>query len=106
MPYLMSFALEHEIVTFARIGNSSAQFPLNIYATIGSTNTVIGNGVSRVHIPGGQSIQASILQHQARIPETCSRVGVCSTATGFAEERSMAEIKNLVRFRSLSAISY
>ncbi len=35
MPFLMSFALEHEIVTFAWIDNASVQFPLNIYATIG-----------------------------------------------------------------------
>jgi len=32
----MSFALEHEIVTFAWINNASVQFPLNIYATKGS----------------------------------------------------------------------
>jgi hypothetical protein len=37
MPFLMSFALEHEIVTFAWIDNASVQFPLNIYATKGST---------------------------------------------------------------------
>ena len=37
MPYLMSFALEHEIVTFAWIDNASVQFPLNIYATKGLT---------------------------------------------------------------------
>src|SRR5688572_23565073 len=36
MPFLMSFALEHEIVTFAWIDNASVQFPLNIYATNGS----------------------------------------------------------------------
>jgi len=33
----MSFALEHEVVTFAWIDNASLQFPLNIYATKGST---------------------------------------------------------------------
>src|SRR5947208_897481 len=33
MPFLMSFALEHEIVTLAWIDNASVQFPLNIYAT-------------------------------------------------------------------------
>jgi hypothetical protein len=33
MPFLMSFALEHEIVTFAWIDNASVQFPLNIDAT-------------------------------------------------------------------------
>src|SRR5436190_23729946 len=37
MPFLMSFALEHEIVTFACIDNASVQFPLNIYATKGLT---------------------------------------------------------------------
>jgi len=37
MPFLMSFALEHEIVTFAWIDNASVQFPLNIYATKGVT---------------------------------------------------------------------
>jgi hypothetical protein len=35
MPFLMSFALEHEIVTIAWLDNASVQFPLNIYATIG-----------------------------------------------------------------------
>ena len=35
MPFLMSFALEHEIVTIECLDNASAQFPLNIYATIG-----------------------------------------------------------------------
>src|SRR5438477_1587319 len=37
MPFLMSFALEPEIVTVAWIDNASVQFPLNIYATKGST---------------------------------------------------------------------
>ena len=37
MPFLMSFALEYEIVTFAWIDNASVQFPLNIYATEGFT---------------------------------------------------------------------
>jgi hypothetical protein len=35
MPFLMSFALQHEIATFAWIDNASVQFPLNIYATKG-----------------------------------------------------------------------
>src|SRR5437762_1817136 len=35
MPFLMSFALEPEIVTLAWTGNTSVQFPLNIYATKG-----------------------------------------------------------------------
>jgi len=38
MSFLMSFALEPEIVTLAWIDNASVQFPLNIYATKGSTN--------------------------------------------------------------------
>jgi hypothetical protein len=33
MPFLMSFALEPEIVTLAWIDNVSVQFPLNIYAS-------------------------------------------------------------------------
>src|SRR5947207_10152523 len=33
MPFLMSFALEPEIMTLAWIDNASVQFPLNIYAT-------------------------------------------------------------------------
>src|SRR5207245_7913452 len=37
MPFLMSFALEPEIVTLAWIDNASVQFPLNIYATKGLT---------------------------------------------------------------------
>src|SRR5205823_6678546 len=35
MPFLMSFALEHEIVTLAWIDNASVQFPLKNYATKG-----------------------------------------------------------------------
>ena len=35
MPFLMSFALEPEMVTLAWIDNDSVQFPLNIYATKG-----------------------------------------------------------------------
>jgi hypothetical protein len=34
-PFLLSFALEPEIVTLACIDNASVQFPLNIYATKG-----------------------------------------------------------------------
>jgi hypothetical protein len=37
MPFLMSFALEPEIVTLAWIDNAAVQFPLNIYATKGET---------------------------------------------------------------------
>ena len=33
MPFLMSFALEPEIVTLALIDNAPVQFPLKIYAT-------------------------------------------------------------------------
>src|SRR6266404_2056031 len=40
MPFLMSFTLEHEIVTLAWVDNASVQFPLNIYATEGYTDTV------------------------------------------------------------------
>ncbi len=35
MPFLMSFALEPEIVTLAWIDNASVQYPLNIDATKG-----------------------------------------------------------------------
>ncbi len=35
MPFLMSFALEHEIVTLDWIGNAPVQSPLNIYPTKG-----------------------------------------------------------------------
>jgi hypothetical protein len=38
MPFLMSFALEPEIVTLAWMDNASVQFPLNIYATKESTD--------------------------------------------------------------------
>ena len=38
MRFLVSFALEHEIVTFAWIDNASVQFPLNIFATKGYSN--------------------------------------------------------------------
>jgi hypothetical protein len=37
MPFLMSFALEHEIVSSACIDNASVLFPFNIYATKEST---------------------------------------------------------------------
>ena len=49
MPFLMSFALEHEIVTFAWIDNASVQFPLNIYATKGCTLSIR----TRRQAPGG-----------------------------------------------------
>ena len=35
MPFLMSFALEPEIVALAWIDNAFVQFPLNFYATKG-----------------------------------------------------------------------
>ncbi len=35
MPFVMSFALEYEIVTLAWIDNASVEFPLNNYATKG-----------------------------------------------------------------------
>ena len=37
MPFLMSFAMEPEIVTLAWIDNASVRFPINIYATKGLT---------------------------------------------------------------------
>ena len=40
MPFLMSLALEHEIVTLAWVDNASVQFPLNIYATKGIINAL------------------------------------------------------------------
>ena len=40
MSFLMRFALEPEIVTFAWIDNASVQFPLNIYATKGITEVL------------------------------------------------------------------
>ncbi len=43
MPFLMRFALENEIVTFARIYNASVQFPLNIYATAGYILTAVAD---------------------------------------------------------------
>ena len=39
MPFLMSFTLELEIVTLARIDNASVRFQLNIYATKGATDS-------------------------------------------------------------------
>ena len=43
MPFLMSFALEPEIVTLAWIDNDFMQFPLNIYATKGFSLKAIWN---------------------------------------------------------------
>ena len=40
MRFLVSFALEHEIVTFAWIDDASVQFPLNICATKGCTLSI------------------------------------------------------------------
>ncbi len=42
MPFLMSFALEPEIVTLAWMDNASVQFPLNIYATKGFIMQFLG----------------------------------------------------------------
>ena len=39
MPFVMSFAPEHEIVTLTWIDNASVKFPLNIYATKGFTDS-------------------------------------------------------------------
>ena len=41
MPFLMSFALHYESVTFAWIDNAFVQLPLNIYATKGSGQTIL-----------------------------------------------------------------
>src|SRR6185436_9093978 len=43
MPFLMSYALEHDIVTMAWVDNASVQFPLNIKQRKG---LVIGNSTS------------------------------------------------------------
>ncbi len=40
MPFLMSIALEPEIMTLAWIDKASVQFPLNIYATNGYIHDV------------------------------------------------------------------
>src|SRR5436190_10661459 len=48
MPFLMSFALEPEIVTVAWIDNASVQFLLNIYATKGlihSKNPIVSSSL-------------------------------------------------------------
>ena len=47
MPFLMSFALEPEIVTLAWVDNASVQFLLNIDATQGSTLPPDRGGVRR-----------------------------------------------------------
>src|SRR2546422_7749387 len=47
MPFVMSFALEHGIVTLTWIDNVSVQFPLNIYATKGLTHTWMEAGERR-----------------------------------------------------------
>src|SRR2546423_14710778 len=55
MPFLMSFALEPEIVTIAWIDKASVQFPLTIYATKGYTFAAMDFGrrlgASDEHIP-------------------------------------------------------
>src|SRR6266699_3833076 len=45
MPFLMSFALEPEIVTLVWTDNASVQFPLYIYATKGLTQRIHFYGV-------------------------------------------------------------
>jgi len=47
MPFVMSFALEHEIVTLTWIDNASVQFPLNIYATKRFTWPPVPNAETR-----------------------------------------------------------
>src|SRR5436309_3151493 len=54
MSFLMSFAMEPEIVPLAWIDNASVQFPLNIYATKGS--------IHRLHREGRR------FWHLARVP--------------------------------------
>src|SRR5207245_5642896 len=69
MPFLMSFALEHENVTFAWIDNASVQFPLNIYATKGFT-ILRQHGRAAVVLPdsvlfeggAGESIRRELLK--------------------------------------------
>ena len=53
MPFLMSFALQHESVTIAPIENASVQFPLNIYATKGFTCAVRDVMRTEVRAPFG-----------------------------------------------------
>src|SRR5438034_10681652 len=43
MPFLMSFALQPEIVTLAWVDNASVRFPLNIYATKWFIRQLLGN---------------------------------------------------------------
>ncbi len=52
IPFLISFALEPEIVTLAWIDNAAVQFPLNIYATKGLRRPLAQQGprvLQRLH---------------------------------------------------------
>src|SRR5438477_11924076 len=71
MPFLMSFALEPEIVTLAWTDNASVQFPLYIYATKGSIVAVSRPSrpppsITRLHLacisrkPGSNSAHENI----------------------------------------------
>ena len=57
MPFLMSVALELEIMTLAWIDNASVQFPLNIYATKGFTHRAYGQMFRSEH-PRGSACAA------------------------------------------------
>jgi hypothetical protein len=41
MPCLMSFALEHEILTFARVAKDPVRFPLSMYSALRWTIPVV-----------------------------------------------------------------
>ena len=68
MPFLMSFALEREIVTLAWIDYVSVQFPLNIYATKGFIAVS-----SRPKSAALQGDSASSSSFPAFLPVACSR---------------------------------
>jgi len=79
MPYLMSFALEHEIVTFAWIDNASVQFPLNIYATKGKSRSrhkealKIGICQTKMSVVTLAPTKSAVFPRTARIYETVWR---------------------------------
>jgi len=62
MPFLMRFALENEIVTFARIYNASVQFPLNIYATAGYILTAVAMTSQLIAVVSAHSTPIPILR--------------------------------------------
>src|SRR2546422_11557399 len=61
MPFVMSFALEHGIVTLTWIDNVSVQFPLNIYATKGSIKSQ--NSVLPVSEPVRTTVRVQLPEH-------------------------------------------